>query len=108
MKRVDQPGGLHPAIERLQIERRHHRRQRTAQADAAGALYSGNETAATIAGARAAHSVTRELPAAARFIFRTGAIDLARRVRADLLVANGVPDLLDRFLTEDERRSLAS
>jgi hypothetical protein len=69
-------------------------------------LYEG--TAATIAGARAAHSVTTELPAAARFIFRTGAIDLARRVRADLLVANGVPDLLDRFLTEEERRSLAS
>ena len=72
-----------------------------------GALYSGNDTAATIAGARAAHSVARELPTAARFIFGRGAIDLARRVRADLLVANSVPDLLTRFLTDDERRSMA-
>jgi hypothetical protein len=73
-----------------------------------GALYSGSETAGTIAAARAVHSVTSELPAAGRYIFRTGAIDLARRVRAELLVANGVPDLLARFLTEGERRALES
>ncbi|MFN7979210.1 MAG: hypothetical protein U0P30_13830 [Vicinamibacterales bacterium] len=71
-----------------------------------GALHSGSKIMAALAGAQAAHSISSELPAAARLIFRRGAIDLARRVRADLLMANGVPDLLDRFLTDNERRSL--
>lgn len=42
----------------------------------------------------------------ANFVFRRGAFDLARRVPSEILLANRVPELLDRLLKDEERQRL--
>jgi len=72
-----------------------------------GAFVSGSGVAETVAVTRAVVAGAKELQPARKYIFRMGAVDFARRVRSDLIAANEVPKLLDRFLTADERRALA-
>jgi hypothetical protein len=71
-----------------------------------GAFASGSGVAEAVAVARTAVAGARELQPSVKYIFRMGAIDFARRLRSDVLAANRVPQLLDRFLTDAERRAL--
>lgn len=70
------------------------------------AVSSGSGVAEGLAVARAAIAVAKELTPAAKYIFGWGAIDFARRVRSEVMAASSVPEALDRFLTDDERRAL--
>ncbi|WP_291984523.1 hypothetical protein [Luteitalea sp.] len=59
-----------------------------------------------VAIATAAGAAIRELQPVVEYIFGRGAIDLARRIRSEVIVASRTPELLDRFLTDQERRAL--
>jgi hypothetical protein len=72
-----------------------------------GAFASGSGAAEAVAVARTVVAGAKELQPAGKYIFRMGAIDFARRVRSDILAARKVPELLDRFLTDAERRALS-
>jgi hypothetical protein len=71
-----------------------------------GAFASGSRVAEAVAVAQTLVAGAKELQPAGKYIFRLGAIDFARRVRSEILVANKVPQLLDRFLSDQERRAL--
>jgi hypothetical protein len=68
---------------------------------------TGNELGETVAavtlGARAVRDVV--IPAA-NYLFGRGALDLARRVRSEIIEAAELPTTLDRFLTQEERRAM--
>jgi len=72
-----------------------------------GAFVSGSGVAEAVAVTRAAVATAKEMQPAAKYIFRVGAIDFARHVRTEILTANKVPDVLDRFMTDKERRALS-
>jgi hypothetical protein len=68
---------------------------------------SGSAASLATALIRLAHRLLSTLVPSSDYIFRRGAFDLARHVRSDLIRAAKGPDLLDRFLSDEERQSLS-
>jgi hypothetical protein len=54
------------------------------------------------------HVLNNAVTPATSYIFRRGALDSARRVRSEVIMAPRIPDLLDRFLSDEERKALST